>query len=320
MHAVVVLAFESCQLLDVSGPATVFAEAGVGSSRPPYRVRVGAAQAGAIATEAGVAIHADALGDLEATAPLTVIVPGANEAGLRRLLRDEHARAWTLRAAAAGARIASVCTGAFALAAWGLLDGRRATTHWLAADALARRFPGLDVDARALFIEDRGVWTSAGVSTGIDMALAMVERDLGRAAAIQVARRLVLQMRRPGGQSQFSAVLEAQAGAYAGLIDWVADHLDADLRLEALAARANEAPRTFHRRFAAETGTTPAAFVERLRLDRARSLLEAGTSAKRVAAAVGFGSLDRLGRAFKRAYDLTPGAYRALHGASSQAE
>ena len=170
------------------------------------------------------------------------------------------------------------------------------------------------VDPESLFVEDGQVWTSAGVSTGIDMALALVERDLGPRVASDVARRLVLQMRRPGHQSQFSALLDAQGGPYAGLVAWMAENLSADLGLDALADRAGQAPRTFHRHFSAAVGMTPAAFVERLRLDRARSLLEAGQLHKSVAVAAGFGSLDRLGRAFQRAYALTPSEYGALHG------
>lgn len=314
MRTVVILAYEGAQLLDVSGPASVFCEAAQFVPEPPYKVVIASSSGGLVATDGGVTIGTAALADLEGVGIDTLLIPGARRPGLRALLRDAPARSWAATNAAKAARVASVCTGAFVLASWGLLDGRRAATHWEAADELGQRFPTVDVDREALFVEDDGVWTSAGVSTGIDMALALVERDLGREIASKVARRLVLQMRRPGHQSQFSAVLEAQGGSYAELADWIGDNLAADLTLEALAERVGQAPRTFHRRFTAETGRTPAEFVNRLRLDRARTLLEAGQSPKQVAVKTGYGTLDRLGRVFRRAYGLSPSAYRALHG------
>lgn len=307
------LLYEDFQLLDVTGPASVFVEAREFVSEPPYRVLLVSSRGGPVAADGGVALCTVRPDELDGADIDTVILPGGRRAALRALLRDDGARAWVASAAARARRLASVCTGAFALAAWGLLDSRSATTHWEAAEEFARRFPAVRVEPQALFVEDGPVWTSAGVSAGIDMALAIVERDLGREVASRIARRLVLQMRRPGHQSQFSELLEAQGGTYAALITWMTDNPAADLTLDALAARANQSPRTFHRRFSAETGSTPAAFVERVRLDRARALLEAGYTAKRVAAAAGFGSLDRLGRVFRRVHGLSPSEYRSLH-------
>lgn len=315
LRVITFVAFEGAQLLDITGPASVFIEAAAFLPEPPYRVVLASSVGGAVATQGGIALATVPFAELDAHAIDTLVMPGADGAGLRGLLRDDAVKDWWRSTAPRARRIASVCTGAFALAAWGFLDGRRATTHWAGAVELARRFPGVEVDGRALFIEDGPVWTSAGVSTGMDMALALMERDLGRAVASAVARRLVLQMRRPGHQSQFSPLLSAQSGEYADLAAWIADNLAADLTMEVLAEHAGQAPRTFHRRFLADTGLTPAAFVERLRLDRARSLLEAGQTPKRVAATAGFGSLDRLGRAFRRVYALTPSAYQALHAA-----
>ncbi len=265
-------------------------------------------------TGAGVALGTTALKALTREPIDTLLVPGAHEPALRALLQDQEARAWVITEAPRAHRVASVCTGAIALAAWGLLDGKRAATHWEATSALARHFPQVLVEADALFVEDGAIWTSAGVSTGIDMALAIVTRDLGREVASKLARRFVLQLRRPGHQSQFSPMLQAQAGAYAELVAWIEANLASELGLDALAAWVGQAPRTFHRHFSAQTGLTPAAFVERLRLDRARALLEAGQSPKVVASAAGFGSLDRLGRLFKRRIGLSPSAYRTLHG------
>lgn len=313
VRTVVFLVYEGAQLLDVSGAASVFAEAAEFLPAPPYAVVMASETGGPIVTRGGVALMTRPLSALADTAIDTLLIPGGLPRALGQLTSSPVVQHWYTATAARARRFGSTCTGAFALAAWGLLDGRRAATHWQAAGELARRFPTIAVDPDALFVEDGPVWTSAGVSTGIDMALALVERDLGRETASKVARRLVLQMRRAGHQSQFSAMLEAQGGAYADLVSWVGDNLLADLTLEALAARAGQAPRTFHRRFTADVGATPAAFVERLRLDRARTLLEAGHAPKQVAMATGFGSLDRLGRAFRRAYALSPSAYRALH-------
>lgn len=313
LRTIVILAYQGAQLLDLTGPASVFWEVAEFVPEPPYEIILASAAGGVVATSSGVALETVSLMTILPDDIDTFVVPGGTAEGLRGLLRDRAICKSAMVAAAQARRVASICTGAFALASWGLLDGRRSATHWEAAAELARRFPAVRVDADALYVEDGRVWTSAGVSTGIDMALALVERDLGREISLRVARRLVLPMRRPGHQSQFSAVLEAQGGAYAELAAWMSDNLAADLTLEALAGRAGQTPRTFHRRFSAQTGMTPAAFVERLRLDRARTLLEAGQTPKRVSAVVGFTSLDRLGRVFRRVYALTPSAYRALH-------
>jgi transcriptional regulator GlxA family with amidase domain len=233
---------------------------------------------------------------------------------LKAVTRDEVLKRRIGMLSRRARRLCSVCTGAFVLAEWGMLDGHRVTTHWLAAKQLARMYPAVNVDANALFIADKAVWTSAGVSTGIDMALAMVEADLDTRTAANVARRLVLQARRGGHQSQFSDILVAQAGPYAELTDWISANLHKDLRVQILAGRSRQSTRTFHRRFTDAVGQTPAAFVEGLRLDRARTLLEAGGTAKQAAKGSGFGTLDRLGRSFRRRLGLNPSAYQALHG------
>lgn len=317
MRTVVMLAFPGAQVLDLAGPAAVFTEAAVFAQPAPYRVIVASAKGGPVATGAGLAMLTEPLGDLPGTEIDTVMIPGADVAPLAQALDDKGLREAAAPLVARAQRLASVCTGAYLLAAWGLLDGRRAATHWAAAADLQARFPKIAVQPNALFIEDGPVWTSAGVSTGIDLSLALVERDLGTKLAGDVARRLVLQMRRPGHQSQFSAVLSAQRGPYSDLATWIGDNLTADLSLESLASRCGQAPRTFHRRFTRSLGRTPAAFVEDIRLARARALLEAGRSPKEVARLVGVGSMDRLGRAFGRAFGLSPSAYRLLHGAAA---
>jgi transcriptional regulator GlxA family with amidase domain len=228
---------------------------------------------------------------------------------------------WIRRRAPQARRVCSVCTGAFYLAAAGLLDGRRATTHWHAALDLARRFPNVQVDADPIFIRDVGhgegkrvVWTSAGVTAGIDLALALIEEDVGHAVAMQAARRLVVFMKRPGGQSQFSAALAAQAsagGPFEALHSWMAAHLRDDLTVERLAERAQMSPRTFARRYVDEIGRTPAKTVSALRLEAAaRALAESHRPLKRIALDCGFGSEQNLRRAFVRRFGVLPLEYR----------
>lgn len=217
-------------------------------------------------------------------------------------------------------RIGSVCSGAFALAAAGILDGRRATTHWKLADKLARRYPQVSVDADKIFVQDGNVWTSAGVSTGADLALAMVEEDHGHAAALDVARHMVLFLRRAGGQSQFSSQLEAQAAdlqPIRELIAWISDHLDADLSVHALAKRAGMSDRNFSRVFSRQVGTTPARFVASLRLQAAKARLEATTdNVETIASRAGFGNGDALRRQLRLELGATPRVYRARVGQS----
>ena len=221
----------------------------------------------------------------------------------------EGVRRWLQKVAPRTRRYGSVCTGAFVLASAGLLDGKRVATHWASCARLAERFPAVSVDAEALYVVDGKVWTSAGVTTGIDMALALVEADLGAATANLIARHFVLYARRPGYQSQFSPMLQAQATAdapFAALIDWMQDHLDRELDVPTLARHAGYSERSFYRKFTEATGKTPAHFVEDLRLDAARTLLSKGLSLKLIAGRVGLKSSARLGQAFERRFGMAP--------------
>lgn len=314
MHDIVLIGFDAVQLLDLTGPAATFGAAS--DEGGSYRVTIASAAGGPVRSSCGVVLDSRPLGAIDPAAPGTVLVAGGDPAGLRHLAAAAGVRQWLLAACEAGWRHGSVCTGALVLADWGLLTGRRVATHWRAAAWLARRCPDVRVDADAIFVNDGQVWTSAGVSTGIDMSLAIIEADHGPTLAAAVARRLVLYVRRPGSQSQFSAVLDAQARAgpvYAPLVAWLADHLAEPLTVEDLAARVGQSPRSFHRRFSGTTGQTPAAFLETLRLERARLLLGADQPLKAVAQASGFGSADSLARAFRRRFGLSPGVFRALH-------
>jgi transcriptional regulator GlxA family with amidase domain len=284
-----------------------------------YRTTVASIDGGILRTFPGLPIVTERLDSLDDQPIDTLIVPGVPV--------DEHGTlqpelvAWIRRHAPRARRVCSVCTGAFYLAAAGLLDGRRATTHWRDAARLARRFPNVHVDADPIFIRDAGrhagdgvVWTSAGVTAGIDLALALIEEDVGHAVAMQAARRLVVFMKRPGGQSQYSAALAAQAsanGPFEALHGWMAAHLRDDLSVERLAERTRMSPRTFARRYVDEVGRTPAKTVSALRLEAAsRALAESRQPLKRIALDCGFGSEQNLRRAFLRRFGVLPLDYR----------
>ncbi len=309
-HRVVLVVPPSPQLLDVVGPAEVFATA-ARLGGPAYRVEV----AGLTDERVESASIALATGGLAAsvTGPVdTLLVAGG--LGARRSAEDAVAVATVARLAACSARVASVCTGAFLLAAAGLLDGRRATTHWAWCDSLAERHPRVTVDDDPIFVRDGRVWTSAGVTAGMDLALALVAEDADDRLAHEVARWLVLYTRRPGGQAQFSTRLATpppQTPALADTLVWAAEHLDADLSVAALARRCAQSPRTFARRFVDEVGTTPAAWVARLRVEAAQQALQqTDETLPVVAARCGFGSVDALHRAFRRCAGTTPASYR----------
>jgi transcriptional regulator GlxA family with amidase domain len=247
----------------------------------------------------------------------TLIVPGGP--GVHDAAADKWTADWVGRQSATVRRIASVCTGAFLLAETGILAGRRATTHWKSCSRLQARYPDILVDADPIYVRDGRIWTSAGITAGIDLSLALVEDDLGRKVAMQVARHLVVFLNRPGGQSQFSAPLEAQAAAadgnapnhFAPLHGWIAGHLAGDLRVERLAEQAGMSPRTFARIYAAKMGMTPARMVEKIRVEAVRRTLEeTDLPIKYIAVICGFGQEERLRRAFARQVGTTPAEYR----------
>jgi transcriptional regulator GlxA family with amidase domain len=242
----------------------------------------------------------------------TLIVPGGD--GTRAVISDEQLLAWIVDASARARRTASVCTGAFALAAAGLLDGRRATTHWASAERLASMYPAVEVDPDPIFIRDGELWTSAGVTAGMDLALALVEDDHDREAALTIARHLVLFLRRPGNQSQFSATLASQQPEREPLREVqrrVVEDVAGEHSVEAMAAHANMSVRHFARAFRAETGVTPARYVERVRLEAARRRLEDTTEpVASIATACGFGTAETMRRVFLRALEVGPAEYR----------
>jgi transcriptional regulator GlxA family with amidase domain len=314
VRVVDVLTYPAVQLLDVTGPVQVFASANdfvaqAGGARP-YRLRVVAQGGAGVTASAGVALAAGPL-TRPGEAIDTLLVAGgegAEAAAENPILVD-----WVRERGAQARRVVSVCTGAFLLAAAGMLDGRRAATHWMYCRKLAQRFPAVQVEPDPIFVRDGPVWTSAGVTAGIDLALALVEEDLGRSVALAVARYLVVFLKRPGGQAQFSAALALQAAEdkFGALHEWINRHLADDLSLSVLANHAGMSERSFSRHYAEATGHTPARAIEQLRVDAARRLLsDSRLPIKRIAQRCGFGSEETMRRSFLRVLAVAPQDYR----------
>ncbi|MET7754583.1 GlxA family transcriptional regulator [Streptomyces sp. NPDC005389] len=310
---VLVVLFDGVQSLDVTGPYEVFAGAGRASGDPDmYAIRTASLDGGPVRTHSGLRLLPDTtLAEAVADGPPhTLVVPGGE--GTRE--PDPALIDWLRTHAPDAGRLVSVCTGALLLAEAGLLDGHRATTHWAACDHLARCYPEVEVDPDPIFVRDGRLSTSAGVTAGIDLALALVEEDLGRDVALTVARHLVVFLRRPGNQAQFSVQLAAQTARREPLRDlqqWITEHPAGDLSVEALAGRARLSPRHFARAFQAETGTTPGRYVDRVRLEHARRLLEeTSRGVEEVARAAGYGTPEAMRRAFTKALGTGPADYR----------
>jgi transcriptional regulator GlxA family with amidase domain len=264
---------------------------------------------GATASSAGIALVAGGFGRTREID--TLIVAGGE--GVRAALACERTLGFVRRCAGRARRVTSVCSGSFLLAAAGLLDGRTATTHWSCTEEFRQRFPQVRLDPDRIFVRAERIWTSAGITAGIDLALALIGEDLGESVARRTAQQLVVYHRRPGGQSQFSALLELESadGQFAALLEFMRTHLTGELGVERLAAQACMSPRNFARVFHQETGVTPAKAVERLRADAARALLDSGArSLQEVARHCGFGDAERMRRAFVRLYGTPPSALR----------
>ncbi len=303
--------YDGVQALDVVGPFEAFHAASQTAPEPAYRLRTLSVDGAPVRSETGLTLAAD--GALADAPPLhTLFVPGG--AAARRTPPDRRLVEGLADQASRCERLVSVCTGAFLVAEAGLARGRRLATHWRFARDLAERFADVRVDAERLYLRDGDLYSSAGVLAGVDLTLALIEADLGEAAAMTVARYLVIFLRRSGGQAQFSQPLRAQARIwerFAGLADWVRDNLERDVDVEVLAARAGFSARHFRRVLRKETGATPARFVEDVKLDVARELLAAGEgSIKQIAGAAGFNSADVFRRAFRRRFLLSPAVYR----------
>lgn len=330
---IALLAFDDAQILDVTGPLEVFGRASrwlreeQGATGDRYVLELLSAHGPVLHSSSGLRLVADSVLPQRTTsrAPTfdTLLIAGGR--GVQRVAEDARVLSWVRAQAPRVRRLASVCTGAFVLAAAGLLDGRRAVTHWSECDRLARLHPRVTVEQDPIFIRDGHVYTSAGVTAGMDLALALVEEDCGRDVALAIARELVLFLRRPGGQSQFSAQLSAQTAEREPLRDlqaWMADHPGGDLRIPVLARRAAMSERHFRRAFTAEVGCPPARFVEQVRVEAARRALEeTSDGVDAIAARLGFGTSESMRRAFTRVLHTSPTAYRErFHDANPHRE
>ena len=319
------LAYGGVNLIDVAGPLQAFEsadQANATAGTPAYRLITASEDGGPVRTAPGVSIMTEPLAGLAGLAIDTLIVPGglpsSGPFGLDRLV------GWLTRNGPAARRLCSVCTGAFLLADAGLLGGRRVTTHWSRSDELQRRHPHLRLEPDCIFINDGSVWSSGGVTAGIDLALALIEDDLGHEIALATARQLVMFMRRPGGQSQFTAPLASWPRATTGFDDlhrWMAENLREDLSIERLAARAGMSPRNFARVYAVKSGTTPAKAVASMRLAAAcRALEETDLPLKAIAGEVGLATEQNLRRVLQRQFGISPMDYRARFGRGGHGE
>ncbi|MEQ8335150.1 GlxA family transcriptional regulator [Nisaea sp.] len=307
-----ILGFPDCQLLDIAGPLQVFSTAndlaGADGAEAPY-VAVVVGRGPDVRTSAGLSLAVAAMGPPDR--PLDTVI-AAGGVGVTAACEDAELVRWLRDRTRSARRTASVCSGAFLLATAGLLDGRRAVTHWQRCEEFARRFPKVRLKVDPIFVRDGDVWTSAGVTAGIDLALAMVEEDLGRDMALSVARQLVVFLKRPGGQSQFSTILALQGGEgrFDELHAWMQQNLRRRLAIDDLATRAGMSVRSFSRHYRSATGRTPANALEDMRLETARRLLEQNGSVSRVAQLCGFGTEETMRRVFRRRLGASPQEYR----------
>jgi transcriptional regulator GlxA family with amidase domain len=314
---IVIVAYERAKLLDITGPLQAFSDARLEDGGPAYRVVLVSEGGGLVATDTGLKLETTRLDGAALRSVDTLLVAGfdpamppVTTASLRARLASYLDRP---------RRLGSICTAAFILAELGVLDGLEATTHWTVCSRLKQEHPSIKVNPDAIFVTSGRIWTSAGVSAAIDMALAMIEGDLGHLAALNVARSMVLFLKRPGGQSQFSVELNQQMrdarGRFEEVHDWIRNNLDADLSVPALAKVARMSPRNFARVYIRETGESPARAVEKLRTEAARRLLESRHDAIEVVARrVGFGDDERMRRAFVKRYNVSPQDYRGRFG------
>jgi transcriptional regulator GlxA family with amidase domain len=312
-RVIVFLIYPEFQLLDATGPVAAL-ELASRLATDPYDIRLVAEKAGLVKSSSGVALQADPLPE----GPLDTIVAVGGRGSLAAA-GSAKTIGWLKQSARKARRVASVCNGTYILAAAGLLEGRRATTHWENSADFARRHPTVHLDAERIFIKDGDVWTSAGITAGIDLTLALIGEDFGETIARRTAQNLVVYHRRPGGQSQFSGLLEIdrQDGRFGELLDWMRLHLGERLSVERMADKAAMSPRHFSRAFTSETGMSPAKAVERLRVEAARARIESSSDPiEQIGFALGFAAPERMRRAFIRAFGQPPQAIRrAARGA-----
>jgi transcriptional regulator GlxA family with amidase domain len=314
---VVIIMFDQAKLLDVAGPLQVFSDARFADGSRAYDVVLASEEGGPVSTDTGMVMASERLEDVLSGEVDTLLIAGGDQRFLPPSI--ESLCASLAKYVDRPRRLGSICFGAFILAELGVLDGHEATTHWGGCDELQQSYPSIRVKPDAIFVTSGRVWTSAGVSAGIDMALAMVEEDIGHAAALALARYLVLFLKRSGGQSQFSVELRRQMRDARGRFDdlhvWIRENLGSDLSVPSLASAANMSPRNFARVYRRETGESPAQAIEQIRVEAARRLLEsAPDSIQRIAHQIGFGDDERMRRAFLKTYGVSPQDYRSRFG------
>ncbi len=313
---IIFIVFPKFEMLDMSGPGSVFTAVNGFLEEDVYEAIAVSAHGGLVRSWSGFEVATKVCADIAPSQHDTVIAVGGVEDVIAAACEDEALMRWLRNASKKAGRVGSVCTGAFLLGGAGLIGEKRVATHWRAADILADLHRDAEVDSGSIYVNDGNLWTSAGVTSGIDMALAMVEEDHGPDMKARVARMLVVYAHRPGNQNQFSDVLSAQtasAGMFSDLVDWVLNNLDRTLRVEHLADRAGMSERTFVRKFRAHMGQTPGQFLEIARIERAKTLLQAEASVKVVASAVGFRSEAGFRIAFEKRLGVSPSLYREMH-------
>lgn len=312
-RTIAIVAFEGFQILDVSGPASVFSSANDALNKKVYQVVFLSANGGIVRSSSGLEIKTITLRSMEGID--TFLMAGGDEYGINKLFENKSAVNLIKKNALSAKRYGSICTGAYVLGKLGLLNEKRITTHWNYCDKLAKEVPTATVDSNALYVNDKRVWTSAGVTTGIDMCLQIVANDYGNAISNQIAQRLVLYARRPGYQSQFSPVLTAQSNAepFVELVNWIKENISKNIDVEAMAKTAGMSYRNFYRKFVEGFGVTPAQYVKSVRIDVAKELLSTSASLKTIAKLTGFSSATQLTKVFETLNGISPTLFRQLN-------
>lgn len=316
LRQIALIAFDGFQILDITGPASVFSAANDALGKPYYQVVTVSAIGGLVSSHSGISIQSQRYKSSRLASIDSLLIAGGSTDGLEALSRNEPFMTWIKQTVQRTRRYGSVCTGAFVLGHLGLLKKKKVATHWGSCEKLATLYPEAEVDANALFVNQGKLWTSAGVTTGIDMSLEMVVKDLGTEIANVIAKRLVLYVKRPGYQSQFSPLLKAQANAepqFLKLVEWLRGHLDQNIDIPRMAEHMAMSERTFYRKFTQCFGETPRDYVEKLRLDNVRILLTSKASLKQIALVNGYSTASQLTKAFERQYGIGPAVFRKMH-------
>ena len=315
---IVIIAYGGAQMLDITGPTQVFSSANDELGQQYYDICLASVEGGPVQTSSGFSIITTSLSEVAPNNIDSFIVAGGKEAAVREASLNRDLRLWLRAAAGSTRRVCSVCTGTFILAAAGLIGGKQVATHWRGIGQLSKNYPDLIVDKDAIYVEDGNIWTSAGVTTGIDMCLAMVQADCGEDLSAAIARRLVVYAHRPGTQSQFSPLVPAQTDEtdpLANTLEWLGKNLANELAIQKCANHAGMSERTFYRRFVKSVGVSPARYIETLRLNAARKLIAASAAPlKSIAASTGFSGPQQLIAVFEKRLGLSPTNYRKLHG------